>query len=180
MKRVVMAGIFGLGAFAATALTPGTPKILRATSTVRADEAAPCSLATVAGNYGFTLTGALLTPTGSVPLAAIGRVTLTAQGNVSGTEARNAGGTFANETLGGTFTVNPDCTGAATVMAFESGQLVRTAVLSGVWDDNSNEIRYVAQSVTVPNGTSSTSIPAVLTVEARKISTATDELPTDR
>ena len=146
--------------------TSNVPR-MKATGTVRADEAALCSLATVAGDYGFTLTGTLLFPTGPVPFAAIGTAMLTAQGNGSGTEARNVGGSFANETLTATFTVNPDCTGAATIMAFESGQLVRTAVVSAVWDDNSNEIREIAQSVTLPDGTR---IPAVLTVEARKIS----------
>ena len=166
MKLTRLATIFGAVVLVAAALVSRKPTIMNMTAMVRADEGT-CSLATAAGSYGFTLTGGLLSPTGSVPLAAVGRVTLTAQGNVSGTEARNAGGTFANETLTGTFTVNPDCTGTATVMAFESGQLVRTAVLSAVWDDNSNEIREIAQSVTLPDGSS---IPAVLTVEARKIS----------
>lgn len=142
---------------------PGT----QTSATVHADGGGVCSLASVAGNYGFTLNGTLLLPSGIVPLAAIGRVTLTAQGNASGTEARNSGGSFAAETLTATFTVNPDCTGAATIMAFESGQLIRTAVVSAAWDDNSNEIREIAQSVTLPDGRS---IPAVLTVEARKIS----------
>lgn len=149
------------------AFSPSKSPVMKATATVHGDGGGVCSPATVAGNYGFTLNGTLLFPTGPVPLAAIGRVRLTAQGNASGTEARNAGGSFANETLTATFTVNPDCTGAATIMAFESGQLVRTAVVSAVWDDNANEIREVAQSVTLPDGTS---IPSVLTVEARKIS----------
>ena len=150
---------------AAGYIVSGRP-VTQTRATVHADGGGVCSLASVAGNYGFTLNGTLLLPSGLVPLAAIGRVTLTAQGNASGTEARNSGGNFANETLTATFTVNPDCTGAATIMAFESGQLVRTAVVSAVWDDNSNEIREIAQSVTLPDGTS---IPAVLTVEARKI-----------
>lgn len=44
-------------------------------ATVHADAAGACSLATVAGNYGFTLTGTLLLPTGPVPGGAVGRVT---------------------------------------------------------------------------------------------------------
>ena len=167
MKRIFATMIL------AVLLTAAGPFLLnnrpgaKAVATVHADGGGVCSLASVAGNYGFTLNGTLLFPTGPVPLAAIGRVRLTAQGNASGTEARNSGGSFANETLTATFTVNPDCTGAATIMAFESGQLVRTAVVSVVWDDNANEIREIAQSVTLPDGRS---IPAVLTVEARKIS----------
>ena len=146
-------------------IVSGRP-VTQTSATVHADDGGVCSLASVAGDYGFTLNGTLLLPSDLVPLAAIGRVTLSAQGNASGTEARNSGGSFAAEILTATFTVNPDCTGAATIMAFESGQLVRTAVVSVVWDDNANEIREVAQSVTLPDGTS---IPSVLTVEARKI-----------
>jgi hypothetical protein len=167
MKRILivitLAVLFVLTGASIVSKRPVKP----AGGTVHADEGAACSFATVAGKYGFTLNGTLILPTGPVPIAAIGRVTLTAQGNGSGTEARNVGGTFANETLTATFAVNPDCTGTATVMAFESGQLVRTAALSLVWDDNSNELRQVSQSVTLPNGAN---VPAVLTVEARKIS----------
>ena len=166
MKRFFLPTIVTLPLLLLVAFVASQRTGIKTPATVHADGGGVCSLASVAGNYGFTLNGTLLLPSGLVPLAAIGRVTLTAQGNASGTEARNSGGSFANETLTATFTVNPDCTGAATIMAFESGQLVRTAVVSAVWDDNSNEIREIAQSVTPPDGTS---IPAVLTVEARKI-----------
>lgn len=167
MKRIFATMILAVLLTAAGPFLLNNQPGAKAVATVHADGGGVCSLASVAGNYGFTLNGTLLLPSGLVPLAAIGRVTLTAQGNASGTEARNSGGSFANETLAATFTVNPDCTGAATIMAFESGQLVRTAVVSVVWDDNANEIREVAQSVTLPDGTS---IPSVLTVEARRIS----------
>ena len=166
MKRTRLATIPGALVLVAAALVSSKPTIMNMTATVRADEGT-CSLATAAGSYGFTLTGTLLSPTGPVSLAAVGRATLTAQGNGSGTEARNVGGSFANETLTATFTVNPDCTGEATIMAFESGQLVRTAVVSLVWDDNSNQLRQVVQSLTLPGGIN---VPTVATVEARKIS----------
>ena len=166
MKRIFTLTVFAVLVVLSSSFIPSKAPVRSASSTVHADEGAACSLATVAGKYGFTLTGTLLLPTGPVPLAAIGRITLTAPGNASGTEARNVGGSFANETLTATFTVNPDCTGVTTVMAFESGQLVRTAVESFVSDDNSNEIRAVAQSVTLPDGTN---VPAVLTIEARKM-----------
>jgi hypothetical protein len=139
---------------------------LLAASLVPAAQAANCSLETTAGDYGFTLTGTLFLPVGPLPITAIGRFRATIEGTVSGTEARNVAGSFVNETLSATFTVNPDCTGTATLMAFESGQLVRTVALSLVWDDNSNELRQVSESVTLPDGTN---VPAVLTVEARKI-----------
>ena len=94
-----------------------------------------CSLATVAGSWAATLTGTILfpAPTGPVPAAAVLRFNLDTAGNVSGTEARNVGGGFANETIKGTFTVNPNCTGTTTVQFFQSGALVRTSVLAIVF-----------------------------------------------
>lgn len=91
---------------------------------------------------------------------------------MSGTEARNVGGGFANETLRGTFAVNPDCTGTATVQFLESGNLVRTSVIATVWDDNANELRFVQESLVLPDGTN---VPVVVTGEARKISPSSGE-----
>lgn len=130
-------------------------------------QASQCSLAVTAGNYGFTLTGVLILSTGPVPLAAVGRASLDAVGNASGTESRSVGGGFADETFSGTYTVNADCTGTATISFYESGQLVRTSVLSMVFDNNQREIRMVQKSLQLPNGAF---LPVVITVEARRIS----------
>ena len=81
------------------------------------------------------------------------------------------GGGFADETFNGTFTVNADCTGTATLKFYESGQLVRTSVLSLVFDNNSREIRMVQKSLTLPN---SAALPVVITVEARRMFTEED------
>jgi hypothetical protein len=94
-------------------------------------------------NFGFTLTGVVILPTGPVPIAAVGRAALEASGNVTGTESRSVGGGFADETFTGTYTVNADCTGTATLKFYESGQLVRTSVLSIVFDSSAREIRMV-------------------------------------
>ncbi len=131
-----------------------------------------CSLAGTAGKFGFTLTGVVILPTGPVPVAAVGRATLDAAGNVTGTESRSLGGGFADETLTGTYTVNPDCTGTATIDFFQSGQLVRTSVLSFVFDNNQREIRMVQKSLTLPNNVS---LPVVITVEARRIFSEEDD-----
>jgi hypothetical protein len=130
--------------------------------------AGTCSTATVAGEWGFTLTGTLLPPSGpvpAVPAGAVGTATLSVNGNVYGTEARNVGGDFAKETAKGTYTVNANCTGTMTVNFFEAGQLVRTSVLSLVFDDNSTQFRMVQKSLTLPDGTQ---VPVVITVEGRK------------
>jgi len=130
-----------------------------------AAHSATCSTATVAGNWAFTLNGVLILPTGPVPLAGIIRGTADINGNVAGTEARNVGGGYGDETLTGSWTINPDCTGTATVSAFKSGQLVRTGVLSIVFDENAKQVRMVQQSLTLPDGTQ---VPVVATVEGRK------------
>jgi len=129
-------------------------------------QAAHCSLSSVAGKYGFTLNGVVILPTGPVPIAAIGKAVLDAGGSVSGTEARTVGGGYADETFTGTYTVNADCTGTTTLQFFESGNLVRTSILSIVFDNNEREIRMVQKSLQLPNGAF---IPVVITVEARKI-----------
>jgi hypothetical protein len=132
-----------------------------------AARAAQCSPGSSAGSYGFTLSGVVILPTGPVPIGAVGRAQLDAGGNVSGTESRSVGGGFADETLMGTYTVNADCTGTTTINFYESGQLVRTSVLSFVFDNNSREIRMVQKSLQLPN---SAFLPVVITVEARRIS----------
>src|SRR5437879_12992004 len=68
---------------------------------------ATCSLVTIAGSWGATLTGTILfpAPPGPVPAAAVVRFNVDALGNVCVTEARNAGGGFAIETVNGTVSV---------------------------------------------------------------------------
>jgi hypothetical protein len=135
-------------------------------SSVPVAHAGQCSPAGVAGKFGFTLNGVVLLPTGAVPIAAIGRATVDAKGNVTGTESRSVGGDYADETLQGTITVNPECTGSMTVSFFEAGQLVRTSVLSIVFDGNQREIRMVQKSLQLPDGSF---LPVVITVDGKKI-----------
>lgn len=130
--------------------------------------AGQCSNAKSAGNYGLTLGGTLIIPgVGPAPIAAVVRAKLEADGTVSGTEARNVGGEYAGETFTGTFTVNSDCPGTTTLNFFDAGQLVRISVLSFVFDDDSNGIRMLQKSLTLPNGAT---IPVILTAEGRRIS----------
>jgi len=129
-------------------------------------QAAHCSLNGTAGKYGFTLNGVVITQNGPVPIAAVGKAILDASGNVSGTEARSVGGGFADETFTGTYTANPDCTGTTTLQFFENGNLVRTSVLSIVFDNNQREIRMVQKSLQLPNAAF---LPVVITVQARRM-----------
>jgi hypothetical protein len=125
-----------------------------------------CSNAKAAGDWGLTLTGTLILPTGPVPAAAVARARIDAAGNISGTEARNVGGGFANETITGSWNVNSDCTATLTVIIYESGVLVRTSVLSAVFVDDSSKMRAVQESLTLPDGTP---IPVVITLDGNKL-----------
>ena len=131
-----------------------------------AEDNGNCSTATSAGKWGFTLSGTLILPTGPVPGAAVGRISVDAAGNISGTEARNVGGGFANETIKGSWSVNSDCTTSVTVNVYESGALVRTSVLAGVFVDHSNKLRAVQESLTNPDGST---IPVVITLEGDRL-----------
>jgi len=131
-------------------------------------QANQCTAQKAAASYGFTLTGVLITAGGPVPIAAVGRASVDISGHVAGTEGRSVGGGFANETLSGTVTVNPDCTGSMTVNFYEAGQLVRTSVLSVVFVNNQQELQMVQSSLTLPNGAN---VPVVVTVNAKKIFT---------
>jgi hypothetical protein len=128
--------------------------------------AARCSTESVAGDWSFTLTGTLIVQGGAVPVAAAGRFTADRDGDVTGVEARSVGGGYADETVTGSWTVNPDCTATFSVKVYESGSLVRISVVSLAFDDNSKEARMVQKSLTLPDGT--TQLPVVITLEARK------------
>lgn len=125
-----------------------------------------CSGATVAGAWAATLTGTIILSTGPVPAAAVLRYNIDAAGNASGTEWRNVGGEFVIETIKGVGTVSPNCTGTITANIYQSGVLVRTVVLTVVYDDLSTQVRMVQKSLTLPDGTK---IPVVITVEGKKL-----------
>jgi hypothetical protein len=130
-----------------------------------------CSAASVVGQWGYTITGTLILSTGPVPFAVVGKLTADAEGNISAMQTAVVGGKVSEETLKGTGTVNSDCTGTETVSVYDqSKNLVRTATLAVVWDDNAREGRAIFTSLVLvlPDGTS-VSVPAVITSNAKKM-----------
>jgi len=129
-----------------------------------------CSTARAAGEWGYVYTGSLILPTGAAPVAAVGRFTADRVGNISGTQTRTiAPGEASHEVIKGTATVNSDCTAAGTVSVYSlSGTLLRTAVLAGVFVNNQREVRYLFESLVLPNGTN---IRVVITVDAKWVFT---------
>jgi hypothetical protein len=99
-------------------------------------------LSNTAGSYGYTSNGTIVTPPVG-PFTAVGRVTLTDSGTLSGAQMTSIAGSLVEETVEGTYTVDPDCTGFATVDVYEGGTLVRTSNLHLVWDRGATEIRAI-------------------------------------
>lgn len=135
--------------------------------------AAPtCSLDSVAGHGGFTISGSFLLPTGGVPVVAVGTYMIGADGSFSGTATRSVGGVLNEETIAGSLAMNANCSGTVTAQVFQSGQLTHTVDFAVVFDDNGNEIRGMITSLVLSNGTS---IPSVVTVEGRRLTNSSDD-----
>jgi hypothetical protein len=125
-----------------------------------------CSQASGAGNWAYTYSGTIFTPSGPVPGAAVGHYKQDAEGNAAGSQTRSVGGVAAVEDVVGTIAINKDCTGTATVKVFVNGQLQRTAVLAVAYDSDGNHIRMIFQSLTLPDGTN---VPVVLTFDGNRL-----------
>ncbi len=132
-----------------------------------AAQANVCTMSDVAGKWEYTYTLTIIFTTDAIPAAAVGRFALDAMGNISGTQTRNVGGSVGGETIKGTGTVNADCTATYRVDVYDgAGNLLRTAVLAGVFVDNATELRAMFASLVLPNGAS---LPTVITVNAKKL-----------
>jgi hypothetical protein len=133
---------------------------------------ASCSLASAAGQWGFSYSGTAITSSGGVPVAAEGRYSQNALGQISGTEVFSLGGTALDEVLKGQFTVNSNCTAKLIANVYEGGNLVRTSIIDGVYVANSKEIKGLFRSVALPGGGR---LLVVITVDARKLFTDDEE-----
>ena len=128
--------------------------------------AATCSKQSVAGKWAYSYTGTIFTPNGALPAAAVGRYTADANGNLIGSQTRSVAGSSGEEDIAGTFTINADCTGIATINVFVNGQLQRTAVLAVVYDDNMNHARGIFESLVLPDNTN---VPVVITSDNTRV-----------
>jgi len=141
---------------------------LAAVASAQTHPACTCSVAKLAGEWAYTMTGTVITPNGPVPVMAISRSTIDAEGNVSSKQTSSTGGVISEwNTVKGTVTVNSDCTGTKTVMVYDSnGNLLRTVTEDLVIDDHAREIRAIVTSLVLPNGTS---VPTIITITERKL-----------
>jgi hypothetical protein len=121
-----------------------------------------CSLANTAGNWDYTYTGTIFTPNGQLPAAAVGHFHADATGNFIGSQVRSVAGQSGVEDTSGTISVSGDCTATANVSVLVNGQLQRTAVLAGTYDNNRKHARFIFESLTLPDGTN---VPVVITTD---------------
>jgi len=129
-----------------------------------AQAVAACSFARAAGTYGVSDSGTVV---GIGPRASVDLLTLDAAGNIKGKVTASLNGSLTQSMLSGTYTVNPDCTGAASFSEFDqSGNLILTATADLVWDDNMREIRFIFTSVVLADGTP---LATVISGDARKL-----------
>ena len=127
-------------------------------------EDAACSAVRAAGTYGVSDSGTVV---GIGPRAAVALLTLDAAGNIKGKVTASLNGSVTNGTLSGTFTVNPDCTGTTTFGEFDpSGNLMITATVALVWDNNMREFRFLFISAVLPD---QTALATVISGDAVKI-----------
>jgi hypothetical protein len=105
-----------------------------------AAHARECTLEGVAGRYGYTSSGSIISPAIGAFLA-VGRVTFNEDGTFSGAQTTSFGGIMVEETIDATYSVNPDCTGLAVVHIYHGSTLARTTNLKIVWDNHEQEAR---------------------------------------
>jgi len=131
----------------------------------RAQDEGGCSNASVAGKWGFTTNGTVV---GIGPRDSLGIFTLDGAGKlVNGRATASLNGTITDEMFSGTYSVNPDCTGKLAIEIFElSGNMLLTATLNIVFDDNVRELRAMYTSAVLPNGTA---LGTVITVQAKRL-----------
>lgn len=126
--------------------------------------AGQCSQEGVAGTYGVSDSGTIIN---IGPRAAVGLVSISAAGEVHGQVTASLDGGISETTLSGKYTVNPNCMGATSFDEFDqAGNLVLTATVTLVWDDDMRELRFLFTSVVLANGTS---LPVTVNGEARKL-----------
>jgi hypothetical protein len=108
--------------------------------TAKADDKG-CSNASLQGTYAYTSTGSILSPPEIAgPIAEVGTQTFDGRGTTTAVATISASGTIVPLTITGTYTVNSDCTGTATLQVAPFGATVHVYF---VIDDTWNEFQAI-------------------------------------
>jgi len=105
-------------------------------------QAHECTVSNAAGRYGYTSSGTIVNPAVG-PFTAVGHTTLTESGTFSGAQTTSIAGNAVEETIQGTFSINADCTGSATVNVYHGTTLARMSLINLVWDNHLKEFRAI-------------------------------------
>ena len=117
------------------------------------EEQKRCSNSDFQGSFGWAAAGSDPTQTGEIiPVITSGLISADGEGHFSGTTTVSLNGFIAHRTITGSYTVNPDCTGQATVHYITLDQALppKDAEIEFVLVDESQEIRFIR---TDPNST---------------------------
>ena len=133
---------------------------------------AGCSQTQAAGQWGFSYSGTVLTPSAAVPIASAGRFYQDSSGNVSGTETVNLGGNASDDVIKGKLTLGTNCTWVLVANVYQNGQKVRTSTINGVYLSNLTEVKAVFRSATLPDGTD---LPVVITIDGSRLFTPDED-----
>jgi hypothetical protein len=131
----------------------------------RASGIGSCSLANVAGDYGFTYNGVAITSSGTIPVGAVGNFNSDSSGNFTGSEINNLAGTAAYQTLAGTIRVKPNCAGEMVAQVYQQGKLVRTSYIHLQFEDNTNELLAIFEKLVLPDHST---LPVVITIDCKR------------
>lgn len=170
MKRIVVAITVAALFFVAAGFAPNKAPRIKTGATVRADDGAGCSVASVAGKWGFTTNGTVV---GIGPRDSQGIFTLDGAGNlVNGKGTASLNGSVTDETFTGTYSVSRDCTGTLAIEIFDpSGNKILTGTLDIIFDDNVRELRAIYTSAVLPDGTA---LGVVITAQAKRVFSGAD------
>jgi hypothetical protein len=158
MKRNLLIAIFVAVLFATLNVGP--------ISAARAMEGDGCSLASVAGSYGFTYNGVAILPSATVPVSSVGIFRTDAAGNFVGSESNNTGGNPAEETIQGNITVKHDCSGTLVAKVYQGTMLVRTSYIHLQYVNNATEVLGIFKKVVLPDNSI---LPVVITIDGKAI-----------
>ena len=116
--------------------------VMLAATSGKAQETQSCTNATLQGPYGYLLQGNLLEQGTVVPYADMGSLTADGKGNFSGTGTQSFAGTIESGTgITGTYIVNTDCTGSASLNY--GGQVSSAFHFNLVILNNGQEFRFM-------------------------------------
>lgn len=119
--------------------------VLSSVSNARADDDRQrgCSVATLRGSFGYTVTGEIVGGPSAGPFGAVGILTFDGKGNFENVRTISRNGAISRQVQGiGTYIVNADCSGS---LVFVDGGVV-TLGTDLVIDDDGKELRMIATS----------------------------------